>query len=119
MKTKACAAIVVAMISCNLAPGGDGGKPSMRVRPIQIISCDNLPSEMAIDAKPMGYQPGFQVFYLVEGQDIAGFDSLAIESINTPEGVDIWKYRNGKPAYKVGVRAERTPCRNRRRGRLG
>jgi hypothetical protein len=67
----------------------------MRVRPFQTISCDNVPEGLTSG----GYTPGFQISYVVEGQNIAGFDSLVIETIKTPEGVDISKYWNGKPDY--------------------
>jgi hypothetical protein len=50
----------------------------------------------------MCYQPGFQVYYLVEGEDIAGFGSVAVEAVTTPDGTDISRYRNGSPAYTTG-----------------
>lgn len=67
----------------------------MRVRPFQVSWCDDVPEGLTT----WGYQPGFQISYLVEGQNIVALDSFVIETIKTPEGVDISKYWNGKPAY--------------------
>ena len=55
----------------------------------------------------IGYQAnnhpvGFQIYYLAEGRDIVRFDSLVIEAIKTPEGIDISKLSNGEPAYESG-----------------
>jgi len=108
MKATTCVGLVILILGGRLVLAEEGGRPSMRVRPIQMTSWDNVPPGLGLPMsassyQPRGQQPGFQVSYLVEGQDIAGFHSLTIETIKTPEGVDISKYRNGRPAYEAGA----------------
>jgi hypothetical protein len=66
------------------------------------VSCGDLPEKLPFDVKPHGYKPGLQVYYLMEGQGIAGFDSLEIDTIKTREGVEISKDPSGTPAYAAG-----------------
>jgi hypothetical protein len=77
---------------------------ALTARPIQIVSCDRLASELPFEAKPMGYEPGFQIFYAVTGEDLIGFkdDSLAVDGIKTADGKDLGKSRTGKPTWKMG-----------------
>jgi hypothetical protein len=100
MKTTTLAALAVLALTCHSVLAAD----APRIRPVQIVSCDTIPEGLAFDVKPMGYQPGFEIFYLVEGSDLAGIkpESLVIESIKSADGPDIAKKRNGKPACKLG-----------------
>jgi hypothetical protein len=72
------------------------------VRPIQIVSCASLPSDLTAEVRPCGYEDGFQIYYLVEGDSIAGFDSLSIDSVKTPEGGDVSKEKSGTATYRAG-----------------
>src|SRR5262245_30562748 len=86
----------------NSVLGGEAGTASMRVRPIQIVSSDNMPGGLPVGMLPtepdmMIDQPsnggaGFIVYYLVEGRDIDRFDSLTVNAIRTREGIDLSKH---------------------------
>lgn len=91
-------AVALSFIAC--AHAADGAK----CRRVQTISCDSLPAELPFNVKPMQYEPGFKVCYLVESEDLIGFkdDSLSIDSIVGSDGKDVAKKRNGSPNYKQG-----------------
>jgi len=78
--------------------------PALKARMIQVLSCDDIPASVPFDAKPMQYEPGFRVWFLIEGADLVGFkpESLAISAMIDGAGKDISKKRNGSPAYKMG-----------------
>jgi hypothetical protein len=77
---------------------------ALKCRRIQTVSCDTISGELPFDVKPMSYEPGFTIYYLVEAQDLIGFkdDSLVIESIVGADGKDCSKKRNGSANYEMG-----------------
>jgi hypothetical protein len=101
MKVK-LVAVLGLTLCCNSVLGGEAAQPELRIRPIQIISCDTLPEALPWNIKPPLHEPGFQIYYLVEGTGIAGISSLVIDTIKTPDGVDISKHRSGRLTYKLG-----------------
>jgi hypothetical protein len=76
----------------------------LTARPVQRVSCAVLPADMAFDVKPMGHEAGFEIYYLVEGEGLAGVkeDSLVVDAILTKDGKDISKSRTGRPAWEQG-----------------
>ena len=74
------------------------------VKPIMIQECAPVLEEIKFGEKPMGYEPGFKIFFMVNGKDMNAFkkDSLSIEYIKTKDGQDISKARGGKANYKMG-----------------
>jgi hypothetical protein len=102
MKTTTCVGLAILFFCCHAVLGADADSPALRIRPIQIVSCGDMPEGLSFNVKPSGYKPGLQVYYLIEGQGIAGFDSLEIDTIKTREGVEISKDPNGMPAYAAG-----------------
>lgn len=102
MKATSILGIAFLTICCNMAFGADVDTPVMRARPIQVLSCGAAPEGLAFDIRPMGFRSGFEIYYLVEGQGIAGFESLSIDSIKTAQGSDISKSASGEPNYEAG-----------------
>jgi hypothetical protein len=78
--------------------------PTVTCKPVMITACAELPASIGFSDRPMGYDLGFKIAYLVEGEDLIGFkeDSLAITAITTADGKDISKKRNGKATWKQG-----------------
>jgi hypothetical protein len=76
--------------------------PTVTCKPVMITTCAELPASIDFQTRPMGYELGVKIAYLVEGEDLIGFkdDSLSITSITTADGKDISKKRNGKVAWK-------------------
>ncbi len=74
------------------------------VKPIMAQECAPVTEELKFGEKPMGYEPGFKIFLMVNGKDMNAFkkDSLSIEYIKTKDGQDISKARGGKANYKMG-----------------
>ncbi len=74
------------------------------VNPIMVQECAPVAEELKFGEKPMGYEPGFKIFLMVNGKDMNAFkkDSLSIEYIKTKDGQDISKARGGKANYKMG-----------------
>jgi hypothetical protein len=105
MKPTVSVGLGLAVLVCwaDAALAQDLIRPSFRIRPIQTISSDTVPEDLPFEVKPGPLRKGFTIYYLVEGKDIACFDSLAIESIKTPQGADISRNRNGTPAYDTGA----------------
>lgn len=89
------------LTTCALV-AADG--PTVTCKPVMITSCAELPASIGFHERPMGYELGFKIAYLVEGEDLIGFkeDSLAITAITTADGKNIATKRNGKPAWKQG-----------------
>ena len=73
-------------------------------KPVMIFAGTELPASIGFQDRPMGYNLGFEIAYLVEASDLIGFkkDSLSITSITAADGKDISKKRNGKPSYELG-----------------
>lgn len=73
-------------------------------KPVMISACAELPASIDFQNRPMGYELGFKIVYLVEGEDLIGFkkDSLVITTITGADGKDLAKKRNGKPSWKEG-----------------
>jgi hypothetical protein len=96
--------MTVGLLAMGAVYAQEAGQPSVRARPVQIVSCDDLPARLDFKVKPMGYKPGFQIYYLLEGENLVGIkkDSLVLDFIKTASGSDISKHRNGKPAYEQG-----------------
>lgn len=78
--------------------------PAFTCKPVMISAGAELPASIGFSDRPMGYELGCKIAYLVEGEDLIGFkkDSLLITSITTADGKDIATKRNGKPAWKQG-----------------
>ncbi len=76
--------------------------PTVTCKPVMITTCAELPASIDFQTRPMGYELGVKIAYLVEGEDLIGFkdESLNITSITTADGKDISKKRNGKAAWK-------------------
>jgi hypothetical protein len=102
MKTTTCVELAILFFCCHAVLGADADSPALRIRPIQIVSCGGMPEGLPFNVQPPLYKPGLQVYYLLEGQGIAGFDSLEIDAIKTREGVEISKDSSGMPAYEAG-----------------
>jgi hypothetical protein len=97
--------ILIAVVSAGTIRAEDAKPLILRARPIQIISCDTLPTQVKPAVGHIRFKPGFGIFYLVEGTDLRGVKagSLFIDSIFTPDGTDISRKRNGEPAYNQGA----------------
>jgi hypothetical protein len=76
--------------------------PTVTCKPVMITTCAELPASIDFHTRPMGYELGIKIAYLIEGEDLIGFkdESLSITSITTADGKDISKKRNGKAAWK-------------------
>ncbi len=96
MKYLLMAAVLVA--ACTL------GAQDFVVKPIMVQDCAPIGESLKFDEKPMGYEPGFKIFFLITGKDMTGFkkDGLSIEYIKGKDGKDISKSRTGKENYKMG-----------------
>jgi hypothetical protein len=108
MKAKLVAVLVLSFCHSVLL-GGEPAQPALRVKPIQIVSNETLPEKVPIEVAPMGFKSGFQISYLLEGQNLAGVRSLTIDSIKTPDGTEISKDRSGAPAYELGPFSRTSP----------
>lgn len=73
-------------------------------RAIHITASENIPGDIPFGVRPMGYEPGFHIFYLVEGDGLIGLDesSVKVEYIKDKAGKNITLKRNGKPDYEFG-----------------
>lgn len=91
-------AVAVLIMACSMKA------QDYTVKPIMIQECAPVPEEIKFGEKPMGYEPGFKIFFMVNGKDMNAFkkDSLSIEYIKTKDGQDISKSRGGKANYKMG-----------------
>jgi len=76
-----------------------------RVKKVQIRSSAPLPADVPFDVKPMGYEPGFEIGYVVKGEGLASVkkDSLVMDHILTREGVNLAESRTGRPGYTMGM----------------
>lgn len=90
--------LVPALPALAQAPQG----PAIRL--VQIRSAIPLPESIPFEAKPMGYEPGFELFYIVKGEGLAGVkkDSIVLDHIRTRDGTDLAAHSNGRPAYEMG-----------------
>lgn len=98
---------LLALSGMNLGaqtPSSPPPSDALRARPVQIISCAPMPAEIGFELKPMGYDPGFEIFYLVEGNNLAGIkdDSLVMAGIRTPAGEELSKNRMGTSTCQLG-----------------
>lgn len=94
--------ILLALATLMSLPAADG--PTITCKPVMITACAELPAAIDFQNRPMGYELGFKIAYLVEGEDLIGFkkDSLIITAITTADGKELSKKRNGKPSYQQG-----------------
>lgn len=94
--------MLLILTACTLS-AADG--PAVTCKPVMITSCAELPASIGFQERPMGYELGIKISYLVEGTDLIGFkkDSLAITAITTADGKNIATKHNGKPAWKQGL----------------
>jgi hypothetical protein len=102
MKARTLLSIVVSLLlSVNLC-GAQSSNAPIKIHAIQLVSCASLPE--GVDIAPMGHKVGFELYYLVEGANLAGIkeDSLVMESIKTKENVELSKTPGGRPAYDLG-----------------
>lgn len=76
-----------------------------RVKRVQIRSSAPLPSDVPFDVKPMGYELGFEIGYVVKGEGLASVkkNSLVMDHIRTRDGVNLAESRTGKPGYTMGM----------------
>lgn len=83
----------------------EGSAAPLTARPVQIVSCASMPDDVPFDVAPMSYNKGFEIFYLVEAENLAAFkdNSLTLTSMKTKDGKDISKTRTGKPSYEEGT----------------
>jgi hypothetical protein len=58
--------------------------------------------EIPFEVKPMGYEPGVKLSFLVRGENLVAFkdDSVNIKSFKLADGKDIAKTRAGKPNWE-------------------
>lgn len=86
------------------AIAGAAEPAALAAKPIQIISCSELPVELPYDVKPMQHKPGFRISYLVTAADLIGFkeDSLVIGRLATADGRNLAANRLGKPTCELG-----------------
>ena len=114
MKPTATIGIVTLFLFSTFVFGDDPEPPVLKVRPIHFVSSDTIPLEVDRRVLPTGLKRGFEIYYLVEGKEIAGFESLTLESIKTPKGVDLSRSWNGAPGYQAGpspqVSTDRKHC---------
>ncbi len=94
--------ILLALATLVSLSAADG--PIITCKPVMITACAELPAAIDFQNRPMGYELGFKIAYLVEGEDLIGFkkDSLTITAITTADGKDLSKKRNGKASYQQG-----------------
>ncbi len=94
--------ITLMLIATTTAYAAD--VPTVTCHPVMVSAGAELPASIGFSDRPMGYDLGAKISYLVEGSDLIGFkdDSLTVTSITTADGKDVSKKRNGKPAWKQG-----------------
>ena len=75
------------------------------VKMAQIRSSAPLPADVPFDVKPMGYEPGFEIGFVIKGEGLASVkrNSLVMEHILTRDGVNLAESRTGRPAYEMGA----------------
>lgn len=96
--------ILVAALLTSCTGLMSAAEPALTIRPVQFISQAEVPEGAPRDARAIGFNTGFTIGYLVEGESIIGFnhESLKIEHILMADGKDIASKRNGKPNFKLG-----------------
>ena len=52
MNVASCIATVIAVFCCNSVFGEDDGKELFRIRPIQILSRDRVPTDVPFEMRP-------------------------------------------------------------------
>ena len=105
MKTGTHVLFLIFAVSLNALHADESDTASVTARPVQIVTCDKLPEGLDFQVQPTGYKLGFQIYYLLEGENIVGIktNSLKIDSMKTPDGVEISKTRNGNRTYAQGM----------------
>jgi hypothetical protein len=98
----ATGSLAVCSLTTGMLAAAEG--PTITCKPVMMTSCAELPASIDFQNRPMGYELGFKIVYLVEGEDLIGFkkDSLTIAAITTADGKNIAAKRNGKPSWKQG-----------------
>jgi hypothetical protein len=80
------------------------GSATLRARPIQFRASAPLPETIPFEKKPFGHASGFEIVYLVEGQDLSGVkeDSLQLAELRGRDGSDLSSTRTGTSPVELG-----------------
>jgi hypothetical protein len=107
MRVALIAAALVLVLRVGILRGEDAKPAVLQAKLFRIVATAALPPQAEKLAVSYGQsmEEGFQAFYLVKGAHIIAIDeySLSLESLMTPEGVDILKKRNESLTYDLGV----------------
>lgn len=76
----------------------------LTARPIQFRASAPLPGSIPFEKKPFGHSTGFEIVYLVEGQDLSGIkeDSLQLAALRGRDGSDLSLTRSGTSPVELG-----------------
>ncbi len=92
---------LILLASCTLAAAAPAAEPVASV--IMVKACTPLPAEVPFDVKPMGIEPGWEMAFLIQGEDLVAIkdESLEITALALA-GKDVTNSRSGKPTWKMG-----------------
>lgn len=105
MRATILAAAAIVVLFGGILRGEDAKPAVFHAKPFRITSTGVVSGEAMAAVTGFGQnKPGFEISYLIEGEDLIGVkkNSLEIKSIMTGRGKDISKKRNGKIAYDMG-----------------
>lgn len=75
---------------------------ALAAKPVQISVGAPLPADLPFEAKPFGHEQGLKIWWLVQSEDLIGFDEESAKvTVMTLDGKDIASSRSGKPTWKL------------------
>lgn len=74
------------------------------VKPLMVTLGVPAGVELSFQDRPMGYETGYRIHLLLQGEGIAGIkkDSLVVESLAAADGRNLATGRTGKATWKMG-----------------
>jgi hypothetical protein len=92
-----------AIIALSLLPLVLAAEP-FQVSLLQVQAGRPVGEELPFDVKPMGYEPGAKLAFLVRGENLVAFkdDSVEIKSFKLGDGREWSRTRSGKANWKQG-----------------
>ncbi|MEM9445394.1 MAG: hypothetical protein AAGA18_08570 [Verrucomicrobiota bacterium] len=78
--------------------------PSIKIKPIQIVSASPIPKDLQDPDKPIGHQEGLQIYYLLEGKNLVGInkDSFKLDFL-TMAGKEDFLEQQGRNLTHVSI----------------